>query len=128
MAGFGPDLCLLIILIFRLIQFFGAVMASKWFMAESSQNREHLANGLLVYAVCQIICALATLIALVAWSSISGWLNIGVLGVGFVLITFVYEIYCFYVWLKARQYCDLAEAAEKQGVNLEDIRPQFELN
>ena len=52
MAGFGPDLCLFIILLFRLMQFFGAAMTGKWFLTESKQNREHLMNGMFIYAFC----------------------------------------------------------------------------
>ena len=128
MAGFGPDLCLFIILLFRLMQFFGAAMTGKWFFTESKQNREHLMNGMFIYAFCQIVCAIATLIAVVAWTSIGGWANIGVLGVGFVLPEFAYEFYCAYIWLKARQYSDLADAVEAQGVDFTKVPREFELD
>ena len=128
MAGFGPDLCLFVILCFRLMQFFGAAMTGKWFLAESRINREHLANGMLLYAVCQIVCALATLVAFVAWTSLGGWANIGILGVGMVLPEFAYEFYCVYIWLKARQYCDLADAAEYRGADLTNLPREFELD
>ena len=57
---------------------------------------------MLIYTVCQVICGLSTLVAVVAWFSLGGWINIGVMGVGLVLTSFAYEFYCVYIWIKAR--------------------------
>merc|ERR1719263_1063345 len=128
MAGFGPDLCLFIILLFRLVQFFGAMMTTKWFFTENAMNREHLYTGMSVYFACQVICALATLVGIVGWASLLGGFNFGILNCGIVLLGFYYEFYCAYVMLKARQYADMCADLEKKGVKFEDLPREFELD
>ena len=102
MAGFAPSLCLFIILIFRLIQFFSAMMTGSWFLNETKVTRDNLTTGFGVYTVMQVLCGVANLIGIIAYFTVKGDVNIGILGTGSILIPFVYEFYCVYVWLKAR--------------------------
>ena len=112
MAGFGPDLCLFIILLFRLAGIFGSVMTFRWAMGQDTKiTRDHLANGFMVMLFCQYFSAITEFIALNAYFAMLRKYNVNAfLGPGFSLPFFAHEVSLLYLWLKARKYCDLADS------------------
>ena len=101
-------------------------MAFSWFYNESDKSREHLISGFTLYAFCQVLCGLATLIVFVVWMALYGAFNFGILGCGFVLLGFGYEFYCVYLIFKARQYADLMDEAKARGVDVDNLPREFE--